>query len=135
MTLFVEKSIYGARFKNVKKKCKKNIDYSYLTMENRLGFLNIMDKTTVIPESIFKFRGEHCYQRHQKVSYAAPRNVGIFKIWKSCEHLTIGVFTASKAGIYQFSFSIAKESLSFETIWIYLCVNGNKMGISSKYDN
>ena len=65
------------------------------------------------------------------MSYAAPRNVGIFKIWKSCEHLTIGVFTASKAGIYQFSFSIAKESLCLETIWIYLRVNGNKIGISS----
>jgi len=47
-------------------------------------------------------------------------------------NLSTGVFTATKAGIYQFSFSLAKEGYSnlMDIFWIYFRLNGNKMGTS-----
>ena len=39
-----------------------------------------------------------------------------------------GVFTAPKAGIYHLSVTISKEGHSFETMDIYVRLNGNKIG-------
>ena len=41
-----------------------------------------------------------------------------------------GVFTAPKAGVYSFSFSIMKEGYAFDHIIIHLRVNGAKLGLS-----
>ena len=46
-------------------------------------------------------------------------------------NISTGVFTVPKAGIYQFSFSIAKEGYTLDSIRIYFRVNGIKIGMSS----
>jgi len=45
--------------------------------------------------------------------------------------LSTGIFTVPKAGIYYLSFSINKEGFTFDNIYIYLRLNGNKIGFSS----
>jgi len=46
-------------------------------------------------------------------------------------NISSGVFTTPKAGIYHLAVSISKEGRSFETMNIYVRVNGNKIGMSS----
>ena len=45
-------------------------------------------------------------------------------------NISTGVFTVPKDGIYHFSFSIMKEGYSFDAMWIYIRVNGAKIGMS-----
>jgi len=48
-------------------------------------------------------------------------------------NLSTGVFTAPKDGVYHFSFSIHKEGFNnnfLDQFWIYLRLNGIKMGSS-----
>ena len=45
-------------------------------------------------------------------------------------NISTGVFSVPKDGIYHFSFSIMKEGYSFDAMWIYLRVNGAKIGMS-----
>jgi len=45
--------------------------------------------------------------------------------------LKTGVFTAPKAGIYTFSFSILKHGYSLDYITIHLLLNGAQIGLSA----
>jgi len=45
-------------------------------------------------------------------------------------NLSTSVFTAPKAGIYHFSFSILKDGFTFTDVYVYLRVNGNKISTS-----
>ncbi len=46
-------------------------------------------------------------------------------------NLSTGVFTAPKAGLYSFSFSMMKDGFNYDWMAIYLRQNGTKIGMSS----
>ena len=45
-------------------------------------------------------------------------------------NMTLGVFTAPKAGTYAFTFSILKNGYSYESLNVYLRRNGIRIGVS-----
>ena len=100
----------------------------YEVTENRLGFLKIMDKSSVSTGIYFYV------QRYGRLP-VTPNGVIRFNKERlntgGAMNMSTGVFTVPKAGIYHFSVTIAKEGFSIDAIWIYFRVNDIKIGMSA----
>ena len=98
-----------------------------LVIENRLGYVNVVNKSGI--SGIYFFvqrRGKLPAAKDGVVRFHEERlNIG------GAMNISTGVFTAPKAGIYHFSFSIMKDGYSLEMMWVYLRVNGAKIGVSA----
>jgi len=122
-----ESNMEGFFFLNI----EQNIEFLFFTYhqatENRLGFLNIMDKSSS-PGGIYFY-----VQRYGSLPIA-PNGVIRFNKERlnvgGAMNISTGVFTITKAGIYHFSLTIAKEGYSLEALWIHFRVNGNKIRMS-----
>ena len=91
------------------------INFFLWSKENRIGYLDVYSSPRVI---FYAQKNEPFTKSNSVISFEhAPLNVG------NALNLKSGIFTASKSGVYHFSFSAMKDSADVALV-IYLRKNG-----------
>ena len=102
-----------------------------IVVENHLGFVD-MKNSAQPPRSL---TGIYFYVNIGGASLMVPDNSvlkydhQVLNVGRAMNLMT-GVFTAPRAGIYTFAFSMTKNGFNFEYLDIFLRLNGNKVGHS-----
>ena len=93
-------------------------------MENKLGFVDVNKAVSGVYFYV-QSGGKSANTERGIIRFNQERlNIG------GAMNLTSGVFTAPKAGIYHFSFSIARDGYNFQLLSVNLRLNGFKIGVS-----
>ena len=116
-----EKYILKLNFRNQK------LTFNHIVTENHLGVIDVKSTSHLSGIYFYVQRGNGPTARDGVIRFhKAQLNIG------KAMNLSTGVFTAPKAGVYHFSFSIEKEGKSFlDAFHIYLRVNGVKRGVAA----
>ena len=92
-------------------------------MENKLGFVDVNKAVSGVYFYV-QSGGKSANTERGIIRFNQERlNIG------GAMNLTSGVFTAPKAGIYHFSFSIARDGYNFQLLSVNLRLNGFKIGV------